>query len=133
MARILVIDDERPIREMLRAGFEEAGFDVCAAADGKEGIRLFHEQPADLVITDILMPDQDGLEVIRVLHRSFPGVKIIAISGKGMGGDLDFLIEAELFGAVSTMAKPFTWPEMLRVAHSVLGLASAPSSARETL
>lgn len=133
MARILVIDDEPSIRDMLRAGFEAMGFEVCEAADGNQGLKVFRERPADLVITDILMPDRDGLEVIRTLQRSFPGVKIIAISGKGMGGDLDFLIEAELFGAVSAMAKPFTWPEMLGVAHSVLGLASVPSSARETL
>ena len=122
MRRILIIDDEADVREMLKVGFEESGFEVMVASDGNSGLECYNQRPADLVITDILMPERDGLDLIRTLRKQDPSVKIIAISGKGKSGDLDFLLEAELFGAARTLAKPFSWEEIFLVAQDVLAL-----------
>ena len=123
MRRILIIDDEADVREMLKVGFEEAGFEVMVASDGVSGLECYKQQTADLVITDILMPERDGLDLIQTLRVHDPSVKIIAISGKGKSGDLDFLLEAELFGAVRTLAKPFSWEEIFLTAQDVLALS----------
>ena len=123
MRRILIIDDEADVREMLKVGFEEAGFEVMVASDGVSGLECYKQQTADLVITDILMPERDGLDLIQTLRVHDPSVKIIAISGKGKSGTLDFLLEAELFGAVRTLAKPFSWEEIFLVAQDVLALS----------
>ena len=84
-----------------------AGYDVVDAPTGKEGMRLYREAPADLIITDIMMPGEDGLEVIRELQGEFPDIKIIAISGGDMKGRLDYLSFAEEFGALRAFSKPF--------------------------
>jgi len=123
LRRILIIDDEADVREMLKVGFEEAGFEVMVAFDGVSGLECYKQQTADLVITDILMPERDGLDLIQTLRVHDPSVKIIAISGKGKSGTLDFLLEAELFGAVRTLAKPFSWEEIFLVAQDVLALS----------
>lgn len=81
MPRILVIDDDEPIRIALRKMLESEGHEVVEASDGARGLRLFDEQPADLVIADILMPEKEGFEVIRELLVKKPDVKIIAMSG----------------------------------------------------
>ena len=86
MALILIIDDDDQIRRVLRKTLERDGYDVADAPNGKEGIRLYRENPADLVITDIIMPEKEGIETIRELRRDFPEVKIIAISGGGRIG-----------------------------------------------
>jgi len=81
MSRILVTDDEDQIRAMLRHALESSGHEVLEANNGEEGVRIYQKQPADLVITDILMPEKEGLESIRELRRLNPAVRIIAISG----------------------------------------------------
>jgi CheY-like chemotaxis protein len=81
MAQILVIDDEEPFRTMLREVLEREGHAVMEAGDGREGITLARNIPIDLIITDLLMPELDGLEVIQTLRSDSPQVKIIAISG----------------------------------------------------
>jgi len=83
MARILVIDDDIQILEMLGQTLEREGYEVVDALDGKEGMRLYREAPTDLVITDIVMPEKEGVETIMELKRDFPDVKIIAMSGGG--------------------------------------------------
>jgi CheY-like chemotaxis protein len=83
MARILLIDDDEPVRTTLRLTLEHFGHTVIEARDGTEGLALFQHANADLVITDIVMPEKDGLEVLRELRRMHPSVKIIAISGPG--------------------------------------------------
>lgn len=123
MARILIIDDDRTIRAYLRAILEgEDGHQVYEAQDGNEGIRLYRDSPFDLVITDILMPVKDGVELILEITEGFSGVRIIAMSGGGRGLDADFnLSMAKDFGAVRVLAKPFT-PEAARQAVAdVLG------------
>ena len=113
MTRILVIDDETPVRDVIRQTLERAGYDVVDAADGREGLVRFRERPADLVITDILMPEQEGIETIRILHKEFPQTKILAISGGGRRGKLDVLPTAQTFGAHRTLAKPFERKDLL--------------------
>ncbi|HEY7490086.1 MAG TPA: response regulator [Candidatus Tectomicrobia bacterium] len=120
MARILVIDDEDQSRQMLQQALERAGYEVTTARDGSEGLRRFREAPTDLVITDILMPEKEGLETIMDLRREFPAVKIIAVSGGGRTGSLNFLDIAKRLGARRTLQKPFGLREMLAVVHELL-------------
>lgn len=120
MKSILVIDDNIYVRSLLREMLELANYDVTEAPNGEVGARLFRQEPVDLVITDIFMPEKEGLETIRELRRDFPGVKIIAISGGGSRGDLAFLPTAKKLGAHYTFVKPFEMDEMLAAVHELL-------------
>jgi CheY-like chemotaxis protein len=120
MLRILIIDDEDQFRSMLRQVLERAGYEVVEAQDGNEGIQRFREAPMDLIITDILMPGKEGLETIMDLRREFPQVKIMAISGGGRTGDLNFLELAKQLGAQSALQKPFDQEEFLDAVQEVL-------------
>lgn len=108
MSRILVIDDEPDLRDVMRAVLEDAGYEVVEAANGRDGGARFAEAPTDLVITDIMMPEQDGIQTMIELRRLSPSTKIIAISGGGGARNLDFLQFAKQVGAVEVLAKPFT-------------------------
>lgn len=117
MAKILVIDDEAQIRDLLRRCLERQGHEVHAAADGKRGLTLFHEHPADLVITDLLMPECDGIEVISALRRNGVNAPILALSGTvGLG----FLHNALAFGATRGLVKPFTLEELVDAVDDLL-------------
>jgi DNA-binding NtrC family response regulator len=107
MARVLVIDDSPDIRAILREAFELHGYEVEVAHNGRVGLRLVRERPVDVVITDIFMPEQDGIETILELRRDFPDVKIIAMSGGGTTGTMHYLPAAQQLGAVHSVAKPF--------------------------
>ena len=107
MARILVVDDDGAIRGAIRRLLTLEGYEVVEAANGREAIACYREQSVDLVITDIWMPDKDGLEVIRELHQMSPGLPMIAMSGGSSRGKLDFLHHAEAFGACEVLQKPF--------------------------
>jgi len=120
-ARILIMDDDAQIREMLRQLLERAGYEVAEAPDGRQGIRLYRQAPADLVITDIIMPEKEGLETIRELLRDFPDVKILAISGGGRVLADEYLRLAKQFGAERTLAKPFDQKELLEAVHELVG------------
>lgn len=113
--KVLVIDDEAAMRTLFSAVLREAGHEVYEAADGRAGLALYHQHRPELVITDIIMPNQEGIETIRLLHAENPEVKIIAISGGGRIGELDFLRIAKEFGAVATLAKPFRKQEFLNL------------------
>lgn len=121
MARIVIIDDEEPIREMLSRYLSGKGFDVETACNGEEGLRFFHKYRIDLVITDIIMPDKEGLETIIEIKSSWPDVKIIAISGGGINAPSEYLKTAETLGAAAVLAKPFSVTELLGVVRKVLG------------
>ena len=105
MATILVIDDQKPIRALLRAALEGDGHEVLEASNGRLGLARYREQSADLIITDMLMPEMNGFELMVELTRSFPDVKVIAISGglESNGGPN----VAKLLGARQTFQKPF--------------------------
>ena len=106
MARILVIDDDNQICVLLRTVLERAGHEVEVALDGRSAIRLFEQNPTDLVVTDILMPDMEGVETILELRRRFPEVKVIAISGGGRISAETYLDSAKRFGAHAALTKP---------------------------
>jgi DNA-binding NtrC family response regulator len=107
MGRILIIDDEPQVRMLLRRGLELEGHQVVEAGDGAVGLRIYQEQCCDLVITDILMPDREGIGCIMELRRLDPHVRIIAISGASGAFPMDVLGVARSLGAHRTFSKPF--------------------------
>ena len=130
MARILIIDDESQIRSMLRLMLERAGYEIAEAPDGIEGIRKYRENPADLIITDLIMPNKDGIGMIIDLKKEFPKVKIIAMSGGGVNRPEGYLDGAKKLGATRTLTKPIDREEMLKAVKETLKdtTASAESS-----
>jgi len=108
MPSVLVVDDQDQVRQLIRETLEQAGYEVEEARDGKEGLERYRTKAADLVIMDILMPDQDGLEGIMVLRREFPDSRVIAMTGGseaiGFGNVLDI---AKMLGVRQTLHKPF--------------------------
>ncbi len=118
--RILVIDDEEGIRQFVCDVLEEMGFEVASAANGQLGLESLEAGPADVVITDIMMPEKDGIETAIEVRRRFPSTKIIAISGGGRAGNLDFLDFAGQVGVAQTLVKPFTREELLTALQKVL-------------
>lgn len=120
MARILVIDDDNDVRAMIGQTLEHAGYTVVLACDGNEGIKSFRADPTDIIITDIIMPEKEGIETIIELRRDFPDVKIIAISGGGRGGAGGYLSMAEKLGAQRSFAKPFSRVELLDAIKELL-------------
>lgn len=109
-ATILVIDDQQSVRMILKRALEDAGYQVAEAANGRQGLDLFQATPADLVITDIAMPEMNGLELILELTRAFLDVTVIATSGAAS----DELQAAKLLGARHTFSKPFDLQVLLR-------------------
>lgn len=118
MATILVIDDEQSIRGLLREVLEKAGHRVIEASDGREGLAQYQQQPVDLVLMDLLMPDTDGLEATLQLTREYVDAKVIAMTGAQ--GDRNFLDVAKLFGARRTIAKPFDINHLLQAVQEEL-------------
>lgn len=116
--RVLVIDDEEQVRRVLVRVLEREGYAVRAAADGVEGMMLQRAEPYDLVITDLFMPDQDGIETIQMLADEFPATPVIAISGAPE--EVGTLVDARLFGAAVTLGKPLSIPELLRAIHDLM-------------
>jgi DNA-binding NtrC family response regulator len=120
MERILIIDDESQIRSMLRLMLERVGYEVIEAADGMEGIRQYRDNPADLIITDLIMPNKDGIGMIIELKKEFPKVKIIAMSGGGVNRPEGYLDGAKKLGATRTLTKPIDRDEMLTAVKETL-------------
>lgn len=121
MTHILIIDDDLQILDMLSQTLEREGYEVITASDGKEGLRLYRENPVDLIITDIIMPGKEGIETIMDLRREFPHVKIIAISGGGQIDAEQYLSMAQKLGAQRTFIKPFARKELLKAIMELLG------------
>ncbi len=130
MARILVIDDDAYVLDILRRMLARQHYDVLVAANGNEGLRIFRQQladerPVDLVVTDILMPEKEGLETILELRREFPDVKIIVISGGGSFGDPGTLLHAaRTFGAQYSFQKPIRRGKLLAAVEDLIGPGS---------
>lgn len=124
MPLVLVIDDDRLTRRMIRQTLENAGHAVIEAADGLAGFRIAGKRRPAVVITDIVMPDWDGISTIRALRATPLDVKILAISGRGGSGGASYLRMARKLGADEVLAKPFSDDALL----SVLGrlLAAQP-------
>lgn len=119
--KILVIDDDDQFRMMMVEMLERKQFEVFAAADGEEGIQIWQNVNPDLVITDIIMPNKEGIETILELRRFNKAVKIIAISGGGRTNAKDNLRSAKLLGASLTLAKPFESSELLKAVIELIG------------
>ncbi len=115
MAHILLIDDDKQILSMLKYAFERDGYKVTTAINGKEGIKLYKETHADVIITDIVMPEMEGLAVIRKLHKENKNIKIIALSGGGFVNPEEYLKLATQFGAKYAFTKPANFEELLNV------------------
>lgn len=120
MASVLIIDDDTSIRRVVRAALERAGHRVAEAGNGAEGMQRFRMAPADLVITDVFMPDQDGIETIQQLREEFPAARILAISGGSVASTSGTLRDALLLGADATLAKPFTIEQLNRIVDGML-------------
>ena len=118
--KILVIDDDDQMRVLLRQVMEWAGFEVTEAEDGREGMQQQRRQPADLVITDLIMPEQEGMETIRLLKKEFPQTRIIAISGGGRIGPEAYLPAAQELGADRVFSKPFDVRELAGAVKELL-------------
>lgn len=121
MPSILIIDDDAQILKMLRQILERESYDVTEAFNGKQGLRLYRENPTDLVITDIIMPEKEGIEIIIELKRDYPDVKIIAISGGGRINPEDYLDIAKKLGAHRIFTKPVERKELLNAVRELLG------------
>ena len=117
---ILLVDDDDQFRTMLSQSLTGEGFQVTAASDGRQAIKLYESRPTDIVITDLVMPEKEGLELIREIKQLYSGVKIIAISGGGRGSSQDYLKLAKAFGAQVVLDKPFSHREILEAISQVL-------------
>lgn len=125
MAKILVVDDEVSIRTMLTHMLEQDGHEVLVAEDGEKGADLYRENLPDVVISDLVMPNKNGIDMILELKTEFPGLRMIAISGGGgITGAFDYLPTAKLVGANTILKKPFGIQELREALQKNLDLAS---------
>ena len=120
MASILLIDDDEAFRSMLRRALQRRGHTVVEAPEGAAALRSLGSHSVDLVITDIVMPNMDGIETIRALRASHPGLKVIAMSGGGRVRPEGYLETATAFGAVRVFSKPFDTEELLAAVDDAL-------------
>jgi DNA-binding response OmpR family regulator len=122
MAGILLVEDEKELREMLKIALVRRKFSVYEAFDGREAIAHFKPAVTDLVITDIIMPEEDGLKVIIKLREIKPTLKVIAISGGGKAGPGGYLNLAKALGADAIFSKPFSVNELIKKIDELLNL-----------
>lgn len=120
MARILIIEDNGPLREMLKNALGTEGHSIFEASNGGEGISLFERQEFDLIITDIIMPGRWGIEIIVKIKQTRPKAKILAISGAGRGRSEELLKAAWNVGANAVLTKPFTIKDLRQTIASLL-------------
>jgi two-component system chemotaxis response regulator CheY len=120
MAEILIIDDEPGVLGVLRRILENAGHSVTEAPNGEAALREFEGKPADLVITDIFMPEMDGIEFLVHLRTAFPDARVLAMSGGGLLPRDQALSDASLLGADQILQKPFDRENLLEAVDRVL-------------
>jgi CheY-like chemotaxis protein len=128
MPRILIIDDNEAMRAVLSDLLTQAGYETVEAASGRAAVQVQRERPAELLITDIFMPETDGLEVILHFRQEFPAVKIIAVSGGGSRGMVELLGVARKMGAQRALIKPFSLEELLEAVAELIGPAASASA-----
>lgn len=127
---VLVIDDEPMVRAMLRTVLENAGYRVAEADDGVNGLEALKQYPFGIVITDIMMPNMEGIETIREIRRGFPDTGIVAISGGGTTGNMSYLRMAAVLGADRTLGKPMLVRDLLEAVSSIDRGRSSRAAAR---
>ena len=118
--RILIIDDDERTRKLFRKILEAESYEVIEASDGNEGIKLYRQDPTDLVITDIIMPEKEGIETIMELKKDFPDVKVIAVSGGGHEEAESYLNIAKKVGAAEALTKPIKNDELVEIIANIL-------------
>jgi CheY-like chemotaxis protein len=128
MARLLVVDDDPDLRRVAAAALEHAGHAVRVAADGAEALRMFRAEPADLVLTDFHMPNQDGLQLIMALRTLAPQVPLILMSGGDRTQQLGLLGTMRLLDITATLSKPFSLHELLDTIDAALAGGSSGSA-----
>ena len=128
MTSVLIIDDDVALREALAKHLRRAGHEVREAANGDDGIREFKLHPADVVVVDIFMPGQGGLQTISRLRAESPGVKIVAMSGVSRTGSLDVAAHAVALGADTFLGKPFDAGDLVMLIPSLLGRGPEPAA-----
>ncbi len=120
MAKVLIIEDDDMFREVLVQMLGRAGYEVEKASNGNKAMQLCEEFTPDLVLTDIIMPDKEGLETIQELVTRYPGIRIVAMSGGGKFGPDSYLPLARTLGASACLQKPFMREELLSTLSKVL-------------
>jgi CheY-like chemotaxis protein len=121
MLRILLVDDDDSFRRMMCRTLTEMGYEVMEARNGREAVQVHELCPADVVLTDLIMPETDGIETIREFRRIHSSVKIIAMSGGGWVGTRDYLKAAKLLGADETLTKPFAKEDVAAILERLCG------------
>ena len=127
---VLVIDDDAAMRRWAECALEERGYQVVLARNGRQGTAAYHAIAPDLVLTDLYMPEQDGLGAILELRRDFPHARIVAMSGETRGGPVDFLAMAVRLGADATLLKPFDGDQLDVTLRSVLAVTGRQTQLR---
>lgn len=119
--RVLIVDDNPDVRSSMKLALEHAGFEVETAPDGSKALESQRSHPADVLITDLFMPEPDGFETIRRFRKAFPDVKIVAVSGGGSATAprADHLFVAEAAGADATLRKPFAIESLLETLREI--------------
>lgn len=130
MSRILVIENEPSLRQIITHTLAGEGHEVLEARSGGEGLRLWHARGADLVLTSVLMPETSGVEVMLELRNFLPTLPIVAMPGAASGRELELLNEAQLLGRVRLLPKPFLLGELLGAVAAALPPESAGDRAR---
>lgn len=124
MPKILVIDDDPMVRRTIARILRGSGYRIFFAADGGEGVELFEREHPDLVITDLMMPRRDGIATIQAIREKLPAARIIAISGGGRVGNIDFLGQATAVGAGQVIEKPFAPSDLTNSVSRCLAAAA---------
>lgn len=114
MREVLIADDDAGLRQSLKLALEAAGYRVRLAAHGGEALSLQSDRPADILITDIFMPETDGFEAIDRFRKEFPGTRIVVMSGDAKRAKSEYLSVAQLIGVDATLRKPFKLQELLQ-------------------
>ncbi len=128
MIRILLVDDDDALRKMLRLTLVQLGHSVIEARNGLEAMEICAAEEPEVMLTDLIMPKQEGLETIGMLRLKFPAIKVVAMSGGGRGRAENYLKMAQQMGAKATLEKPFSNEELA----AALAKATAPASTEQT-
>ena len=122
MSKILIIDDDELVLDMMQASLQEEGYEVTVAVNGDEGIKRYREDPADVVITDVIMPEKEGISTLLELKLEFPGANVIVMSGGGRMSADGYLSTAKTLGANFTFQKPVEHEQLINAIETLLAL-----------
>ena len=124
MAKILIVEDEAPFRDVLVRVLREKGHDPIETPDGSQALKICQTNHIDLMLTDLIMPNKEGIETIIEVRKNFPNLPIIAMSGGGRTGPHDLLTAAAALGAHATISKPFHVQQLLALIETHLAASS---------